>query len=210
MDLLIQDLLAYSRLSRGELRPEPLRLADVVREALQGLDADIRARSATVEVVEPLGRVAAHWRNVTESRLVEQGDHQLYERRRLHTTRTVFGMVRIDGDLDPETGETLITALRAAVDGDVRSNGPGEPRTPAQRRADALGEICRQWLDRFKQSDPDNALARLRTAEVPVIARIHEGVVLLDPRTIADDEIEAAAATARAALKRVLGSIEHE
>ena len=60
MDLLIQDLLAYSRLSRGELRPEPLRLADVVREALQGLDADIRARSATVEVVEPLGRVAAH------------------------------------------------------------------------------------------------------------------------------------------------------
>ena len=30
----------------------------------------------------------------------------------------------------------------------MRSNGPGEPRTPAQRRADALGEICRQWLDR--------------------------------------------------------------
>jgi PAS domain S-box-containing protein len=60
MDLLIQDLLAYSRLSRGELRPEPLPLAEVVREALRALEADIRARSATVEVADPLGRVMAH------------------------------------------------------------------------------------------------------------------------------------------------------
>jgi PAS domain S-box-containing protein len=60
MDLLIQDLLAYSRLSRGELHPEPLRLAEVVREALRGLETDIHARSATVEVAEPLGQVMAH------------------------------------------------------------------------------------------------------------------------------------------------------
>jgi PAS domain S-box-containing protein len=60
MDLLIQDLLAYSRLSRGELRPEPLGLAEVVREALRGLETDIHARSATVEVAEPLGQVMAH------------------------------------------------------------------------------------------------------------------------------------------------------
>jgi PAS domain S-box-containing protein len=60
MDLLIQDLLAYSRLSRDELRPQPLALIDVVREAVHGLEADIRARSASIEVVEPLGHVAAH------------------------------------------------------------------------------------------------------------------------------------------------------
>lgn len=28
------------------------------------------------------------------------------------------------------------------------SRGPADARTPAQRRADALGEVCRQWLDR--------------------------------------------------------------
>jgi signal transduction histidine kinase len=60
MDLLIQDLLAYSRLRRGELRPEPLGLAEVVHEALRGLETDIHARSATVEVAEPLGQVMAH------------------------------------------------------------------------------------------------------------------------------------------------------
>jgi hypothetical protein len=57
-------------------------------------------------------------------------------------------MVRVDGDLDPETGETLLTALSAVLDAESRS-GPDltDDRTPAQRRADALGEICRQWLD---------------------------------------------------------------
>ena len=60
MDLLIQDLLAYSRLSREELRPQPLDLGDVVRDALQTLEADIRARSASIDVVEPLGPVMAH------------------------------------------------------------------------------------------------------------------------------------------------------
>src|SRR5712691_4751577 len=56
-------------------------------------------------------------------------------------------MVRIDGDLDPETGETVLTALRAVVDADVRGSDAGDSRTPAQRRADALGELCRHFLD---------------------------------------------------------------
>ena len=60
MDLLIQDLLAYSRLSREELRPQPLHLGDVVHEVLQTLEGDIHARSAAVDVVEPLGHVMAH------------------------------------------------------------------------------------------------------------------------------------------------------
>ena len=67
--------------------------------------------------------------------------------RRLYTSRTFGGMVRVDGDLDPETGETVLTAIRAVMDGEARS-GAEDPRSPAQRRADALGEVCRQWLDR--------------------------------------------------------------
>ncbi|MGI8572415.1 MAG: L-seryl-tRNA(Sec) selenium transferase [Solirubrobacteraceae bacterium] len=40
----------------------------------------------------------------------------------------------------------------------------------------------------------------LRSAEPPVIARIHDGRAILDPRTIADEEIEGVAAAVRAAL----------
>ena len=67
--------------------------------------------------------------------------------RRLHASRTFGGMVRVDGDLDPETGETVLTALRAVMDAEARS-GAEDWRSPAQRRAGALGEMCRQWLDR--------------------------------------------------------------
>ena len=51
-------------------------------------------------------------------------------------------MVRLDGLLDPTTGEAVLTALDAAtpppVDGDARSG--------SNRRAEALGAICEQWL----------------------------------------------------------------
>jgi hypothetical protein len=57
-------------------------------------------------------------------------------------------MVRVDGDLDPETGENLMTAIGAVLNSEARSREKEDHRTPAQRRADALGEICRQWLDR--------------------------------------------------------------
>ena len=62
----------------------------------------------------------------------------------------MHGMVRVDGMLDPETGETVLTALRAVTDAEMRSRAKGDvdDRSPAQRRADALGEVCRQWLDR--------------------------------------------------------------
>src|SRR3954468_21948184 len=78
-------------------------------------------------------------------------EERLRERRSFHASRTFLGMVRIDGDLDPETGETLLTALGAVLDAEARSAGMDAQRRPAQRRADALGGVCRQWLDRTER-----------------------------------------------------------
>ena len=39
-----------------------------------------------------------------------------HERRRLHVSELLNGMVAIDGVLDREAGEILVTALRAAMD----------------------------------------------------------------------------------------------
>jgi hypothetical protein len=61
----------------------------------------------------------------------------------LHLSRTLADRWRTDGTLGPETGELLATALRLATTPD-----DGQPaRTPATRRADALGDICRHFLD---------------------------------------------------------------
>jgi L-seryl-tRNA(Ser) seleniumtransferase len=48
--------------------------------------------------------------------------------------------------------------------------------------------------------DPVTLAAALRSGDPPVIARIHDGRVLLDPRTLTDDEAEIVAAQARWAL----------
>jgi PAS domain S-box-containing protein len=60
MDVLITDVLAYSRMARAELALEPVPLERAVEEALDTLDAEIRRTGAHVEVARPLPRVMAH------------------------------------------------------------------------------------------------------------------------------------------------------
>ena len=106
--------------------------------------------AARIHPVGELRRVVACWQDRVEAEQ-DQGVDPRSARRRLHASVTLGGMVRVDGDLDPLTGESLLTALGAVLDAEVRAPGAGEvtdERTPAQRRADALGEICRGFLDR--------------------------------------------------------------
>jgi len=69
----------------------------------------------------------------------------------LNVCPTATRMVRVDGELDPESGEVLLTALQAMVDADLRAGGRADPRTPAQRRADALCELAHRYLDSPKR-----------------------------------------------------------
>ncbi len=103
--------------------------------------------AATRHPIAELRRVAATWRERVDRDRFLEGDEGLPAGRRLHASVSFGGMVRVDGDLDPECGETLLTALAAVPDVEARSRGDDDVRTPAQRRVDALGEICRQWLD---------------------------------------------------------------
>jgi hypothetical protein len=105
----------------------------------------VLVEAARQHPIGDLQRVLGHWRDrVLDERLRTDS---LREGRRLHASRTFGGMVRIDGDLDPETGESLLAALEAVIDAEARSDLEEDRRSPAQRRADALGEICRGWLD---------------------------------------------------------------
>jgi hypothetical protein len=64
--------------------------------------------------------------------------------RSLHLSLILDGRRELSGSFDPEGGALIATALRLAQTGD----GEGEPvRSPAQRRADALVDICRRFLD---------------------------------------------------------------
>jgi hypothetical protein len=58
------------------------------------------------------------------------------------------GVWRLDGHLDALDGEILDTALRLAAGSDDDTEAP---RTPAQRRADALVNIAKRFLDHEEQ-----------------------------------------------------------
>jgi PAS domain S-box-containing protein len=60
MDGMIQDLLAYSRLTRDDIQLGMVDLQALAREAMQQLRADIEDRDAVIEVDEPLPRAFAH------------------------------------------------------------------------------------------------------------------------------------------------------
>jgi hypothetical protein len=94
----------------------------------------------------------AYWRQAADPVAALDEEEERVRRRRLSVSRTFFGMVRIDGDLDPETGETVITALRSVQDAGVRTGEGDVARSATQWRADALGELCRHYLDTADRS----------------------------------------------------------
>ena len=79
-----------------------------------------------------------HWRRRAEALLDEPLPAE--PERSVSLSRHFGGRWRLDGDLDPESGEVVAAALRLADDGDLR-------RHPKTRRAEALVEVCRQFLD---------------------------------------------------------------
>jgi hypothetical protein len=72
------------------------------------------------------------------------GDHAKYQRRRLHASNTIDQLLALDGLFDQMSGEVVQTALKAEM---RRDHQKCDPRTTAQRRADALVNICRRALD---------------------------------------------------------------
>jgi hypothetical protein len=88
--------------------------------------------AARLHSVGDLWRVVAYWRQAVERDRGVDGEEALRAERRLHASVTMHGMVRVDGTLDPETGETVLTALRAVVDAETRSRPKDDvdDRTP--------------------------------------------------------------------------------
>jgi hypothetical protein len=102
--------------------------------------------AARVLTHRELRRAVTYWRQALDGPKAIEDAQFRWHRRRLYVSPLLDGMVRVDGDLDPDTGQTLITALRAVMDAEGHRTSD-DLRTAAQVRADALGELCRQWLD---------------------------------------------------------------
>ncbi len=92
--------------------------------------------------LKELSRVMAEWRAKADA--LADDDEAAERKRSLHVSKTLDGRVELSGSLDPEGGDVVTTAVRLASSDDTEA----EPaRTPGERRADALVDICRFFLD---------------------------------------------------------------
>jgi hypothetical protein len=141
-------------LDEAELSTSAVQLLVATREADPEAFRESEAQlveAARIHSMQDLRRVTRYWEQGVQNEQALTSDERVRERRRLKASIKFLGMVHLDGDLDPETGETLLTALRALLDAESKTSRKDDYRTPEQRRADALGEICRQWLDSTKR-----------------------------------------------------------
>jgi hypothetical protein len=83
--------------------------------------------------------VAKHFEHRVDAAAVLEEANRAHERRYVHVGEPMDGMVRLDGLLDAEGGAILRTALNAGM-----LPGKDDDRTPGQRRADALVDLCRR------------------------------------------------------------------
>lgn len=110
-----------------------------------------RSEGALIEAARSMAfgelrRVIETWRAAADPDGATDEEERRHERRRLDVCPEPDGTVRVVGELDAEDGQGLITAIRAQMDAETRASRGPDPRTPTQRRADALAEICQQWL----------------------------------------------------------------
>jgi hypothetical protein len=138
--------LAAGEISVGHAGQVVAAVTELAEVADAGLAAD--AEPALVEVarrVDParLRRELVHVRHALVPDAAAAAAEDAHQRRRLSVSETFDGMVALDGLLDPEAGAVLLSALAPLL----TPAGPDDRRTPVQRRADALVDLCRRHLD---------------------------------------------------------------
>jgi hypothetical protein len=87
--------------------------------------------------------VADYWKTAVDGPGADATAEELFDRRYLYGSKTLEGMVKLDGLLDPVAGDLVMTALQAATP----PRREGDHRSPRERRADALADLARTFLD---------------------------------------------------------------
>jgi hypothetical protein len=133
-------------LAAGEVSASRVRLlADAQALAPEAFarDEGKLVSEAAVASSQQLPQVLAAWKRATDAAAAEAAAARLHTRRALHLSKGWSDMLHLSGDLDPESGLVVLSAIQALAD--PANLDPSDTRTPAQCRADALVEICRRY-----------------------------------------------------------------
>ena len=142
---LVREAAAVGKFSQAHLRCLSAAVT-AKRLELAKRDEQVFVNAAAMLDATLFAQVVQRWTALTDDELCDpaqpgSGDDGSAGRR-LQLTRLFNGMWRINGVLDPLAGEIVESALAAAMP----KPAPEETRTPAQRRADSLTDVCQAFL----------------------------------------------------------------
>jgi hypothetical protein len=126
--------------SGGQIEAIVFRLDDETTELFAAQEAELVPRLTGLNVAQ-VSRAMGYWLSRNRPEPTEPKEPE----RSLHLSQTMDDRWVLDGSLDAEGGSVVATALRLAMPErtDVLKN-------PASRRADALVDLCRFFLDHQK------------------------------------------------------------
>ena len=99
-------------LADGEVSADAVTMLVSAREAAPeefSNSEEVLVDAARSLSVRDLRRAVAYWRAPLDGPRALRDAEDAFRARRLHVSSTLGGMVRVDGDLDPETVQTVIT-----------------------------------------------------------------------------------------------------
>ena len=141
--------LTAAALRRGEISAQHVA---VIRRAMEQVDrtcldpASVEFQLvAAAREMDPF-QLARHWQEMRyrgDQGAAEEAEEERRKRAWLSLRQTPWGSYRIEGELDPENGARVKTALQAIMGRKAKD----DERTPMQRRAAALGELAGRMLD---------------------------------------------------------------
>ncbi len=136
--------------------------ASGIRETLLADSLDtLLAQSDRLHRFDEWARLVNHWTELVDQELSAPPRSHRHE---VHLSQTLFGGGEIHGWLDPEALVTIAAGLDAFMPTPDPTNSPLPPRTPAQRRADALTDMAAWGLggehddlnDSEQRTEPDD------------------------------------------------------
>ena len=130
------------RLSGGQVQAVVANVSDRVAPLFAEHHAELVAALVGLSVRETAIAMQT-WRAKADA-ILDADDQPPEPERSLHLSCTFGGQAVLKGSLDPATAAPVEAALRVATTDDDELTGE---RTPAERRADALADICRFFLD---------------------------------------------------------------
>jgi hypothetical protein len=141
----LQEAWSGGRLSSGQVAVVVANVSDATVELFEQHEAGVVANLVGLDIRDTTIAMRS-WAMRAEVALALEGKDPTEPTGTLHLSRFGDGNGRLDGNLDAEGLLVVGTALRVAESRDAE----GEARTPAQRRCDALVDVCRFFLDHQK------------------------------------------------------------